>query len=100
MKSKLLAAVVAAALACLAHAQDSEETKEAARYKAARLAVQDLGRILAPTGIQETYKTKIGGIAQWLDVRGQDRANPIILFVHGGPASPLMPTTWQFQRPI
>jgi pimeloyl-ACP methyl ester carboxylesterase len=33
-------------------------------------------------------------------VRGQDKANPIILFIHGGPASPLIPTTWQFQRPL
>jgi pimeloyl-ACP methyl ester carboxylesterase len=75
-------------------------SKDAARYQASRAAVRDLGRIVAPTGVQETYKTKIGGIDQWLSVRGQDRRNPIILFVHGGPASPLMPTTWQFQRPL
>ncbi len=35
------------------------------------------------------YKTRIGGIDQWITVRGRDRANPIILFVHGSPASPL-----------
>src|SRR3546814_8850656 len=34
------------------------------------------------------------------DLRGQDRDNPVILFIHGGPASPLMPTTWEFQRPL
>ena len=65
-----------------------------------REAVADLGRIVAPDGVQETYKTRIGGIDQWINIRGQDRDNPVILFVHGGPASPTMPTTWQFQRPI
>lgn len=94
----LAAAVV---LAGPAFAQDTtEQAKDAARYKTAREVIQDLGRIRAPTGIQENYKTRIGGIDQWLSVRGQDRANPVILFVHGGPASPLMPTMWQFQRPI
>ena len=73
---------------------------DAERYKLARDVVQDLERIVAPSGIQETYKTKIGGIDQWINVRGQDKANPIILFIHGGPASPLMPTIWEFQRPI
>src|SRR3546814_5932398 len=29
-----------------------------------------------------------------------DRDNPVILFIHGGSASPLMPTTWEFQRPL
>ncbi|HST44426.1 MAG TPA: alpha/beta hydrolase [Luteimonas sp.] len=67
---------------------------------AARATVADLGRILAPGGIQETYTARIGGIDQWVDIRGQDRDNPVILFVHGGPASPVVPTMWQFQRPI
>jgi pimeloyl-ACP methyl ester carboxylesterase len=65
-----------------------------------REVVQDLTRIEAPDGVQETYKAQIGGIEQWINIRGQDRDNPVILFVHGGPASPAMPTAWQFQRPI
>ena len=55
---------------------------------------------MSPSGIQESYKVRIGGVDQWLNVRGQDRSNPIILFIHGGPASPLTPTIWQFQRPL
>ncbi len=65
----------------------------------ARAVVRDLQRITTPNGIQEHYATPIGGIDQWLTIRGHDRANPVILFVHGGPASPTTPSLWQFQRP-
>ena len=69
-------------------------------YAPAREIIADLGRIVAPDGVQEQYAAKIGGIEQWVNVRGQDRANPLLLFVHGGPASPVIPTLWQFQRPL
>ena len=80
-----------------AHAQQCPDITP---YQKSRATIQDLGRIVAPNGIQESYKTKIGGLDQWLNIRGQDKSNPIILFVPGGPASPLIPTLWQFQRPI
>lgn len=85
------------ALAAPAFAQSCPDT---APYAKARDILRDLDRIASPDGIQETYSTPIGGVSQWLTVRGQDRANPILLFVHGGPASPAMPTLWQFQRPL
>ena len=78
----------------------AQECPDGASYMEAREVVRDLQRIVAPNGIQESFKTKIGGIDQWVYVRGQDRSNPVILFVHGGPASPVMPSTWEFQRPI
>jgi pimeloyl-ACP methyl ester carboxylesterase len=78
----------------------AQVAREAANFRKARQAVADLEKISAPSGIQETYKTPIGGVDQWLNVRGQDRDQPMILFVHGGPASPAMPTIWQYQRPI
>ena len=99
MKNALLRCLALAGLAVLSNAS-AQETPEAKNYARARAAVEDLQRIPAPGGIQESYKTKIGGIDQWLNVRGQDRGNPIILFVHGGPAAPVTPTMWQFQRPI
>ena len=33
----------------------------------------------------------IGGIEQWLTVKGDDCHNPVILFVHGGPGNPMTP---------
>ncbi len=97
MTKKLLALLFIASMGLHAHAQDCPDTTP---YKEARTVLQDLGRIVAPSGVQESFKTRIGGIDQWLNVRGQDRANPVILFVHGGPAAPLIPGIWQFQRPI
>ncbi|WP_145647530.1 alpha/beta fold hydrolase [Pseudoduganella lurida] len=93
---KHLPILLAALLACTGtSAQEASDP-----YAKARAIIGDLGRITAPGGVQDSYKTRIGGIDQWLNVRGQDRANPMILFVHGGPASPVTPTQWQFQRPI
>lgn len=66
----------------------------------ARDIIGDLGRIVAPEGIQESFTAHLGGIDQWVNTRGQDRANPLLLFIHGGPASPAMPTLWMVQRPI
>jgi pimeloyl-ACP methyl ester carboxylesterase len=80
-----------------AHAQQCPDTTP---YAKAREVIEDLQRIVAPSGVQESYKALIGGIDQWLSVRGQDKANPMILFVHGGPAAPLTPGMWQFQRPL
>lgn len=69
-------------------------------YAPAREAIADLQRIVAPGGVQEHYALEVGGIEQWLNVRGQSRDNPLLLFVHGGPAAPVTPAVWQFQRPF
>jgi pimeloyl-ACP methyl ester carboxylesterase len=92
--------VLIAFLAATSLAANAQQCPDIAPYQKARATIQELGRIVAPSGIQESYKTNIGGIEQWINVRGQDKANPIILFIHGGPASPLIPTMWQFQRPL
>ncbi|MFE7623691.1 alpha/beta fold hydrolase [Streptomyces sp. NPDC057509] len=44
-------------------------------------------RITAPNGIHESGFVRIGGIDQWISVRGDDRANPVILEIHGGPGA-------------
>lgn len=69
-------------------------------YEDARAVVADLQRIVTPDGIDDAYAATIGGIGQAISVRGEHRDNPMILFVHGGPASPSMPSHWQFQRPL
>lgn len=38
--------------------------------------------------IQEARFVPLGGIEQWITIRGADRANPVLLIVHGGPGDP------------
>ena len=98
MKSSLSAVALLVALSPFAQAQEACPDRSA--YEPAREIIRDLGKIVAPTGVQEAYATRIGGIGQWINVRGQDRGNPMVLFVHGGPAAPITPSQWQFQRPL
>ena len=39
----------------------------------------------ARTALDEQTFVQIGGIEQWISIRGQDRDNPVILVLHGGP---------------
>jgi proline iminopeptidase len=55
-------------------------------------------KIVSPDGIEELLQTPIGGVQQWLSIRGRDRKNPVLLMIHGGPASPEMPSSWFFQN--
>jgi pimeloyl-ACP methyl ester carboxylesterase len=41
----------------------------------------------------------LGGTRQVVNVRGANRANPILVYIHGGPAAPEMPVAWAYQRP-
>ena len=48
-------------------------------------------RVAAPPGIASLEKIRLGGIEQWIQIRGHDRAKPLLLFLHGGPGFPQMP---------
>jgi pimeloyl-ACP methyl ester carboxylesterase len=39
----------------------------------------------ATSEIQEARFVKLGGIDQWITIRGANRANPVLLLIHGGP---------------
>ncbi len=60
--------------------QALEETMAVVRNRNAR----DYA-ITSPNGIDEGRWVPLGGIEQWITIRGEDRQNPVILFLHGGP---------------
>lgn len=66
---------------------------------AAKRILADLQRVVAPDGVQSLERVRLGGIDQWISIRGADRGNPVLLYLHGGPAQPMMPASWTFQRP-
>ena len=68
-----------------------------ARAEATRI-IADMRRIVVAGGIEETRAVRIGGIDQWVNIRGHNRENPVLLMLHGGPGWVSMPTSWYFQR--
>jgi pimeloyl-ACP methyl ester carboxylesterase len=52
--------------------------------------------IQTANGIDEAGYVRIGGIEQWLQIRGQDRHNPVILCLNGGPGGSWVPLTLWF----
>jgi len=47
--------------------------------------------IAGPDAIDEGRYVSIGGIEQWVTIRGENRHNPVLLFLHGGPGDATNP---------
>ena len=64
----VLVLAMAAALGC----------RKLCQRRVARALVID-----SPNGIAESGYVTIGGIGQWIQIRGADTGNPMLLFLHG-----------------
>jgi proline iminopeptidase len=94
---------VALAFACAvtpAHADSCQKTSEEGRCfnrPDVTAIIGDWRKIVTPNGVEELLEIPISDTKQWISVRGRDRRNPILLMIHGGPASPEIPSSWAFQ---
>ena len=61
--------------------------------------IADARKVVTGRGIEDSRAISINGIQQWINVRGKDTRNPILLLLHGGPGSPETPYDWTFQTP-
>jgi pimeloyl-ACP methyl ester carboxylesterase len=50
--------------------------------------------------VSEIDYIEIGGINQCVLIRSENRTNPILLFLHGGPGMPMMYLAHEFQHPL
>jgi hypothetical protein len=50
-------------------------------------------------GIQEASFVRLGGIDQWVQIRGEDRNNPVLLILAGGLGNSLVPPLTSVFRP-
>jgi pimeloyl-ACP methyl ester carboxylesterase len=51
----------------------------------------------SPLGIDQASFVSLGGIDQWISINGEDRRNPVLLVVHGGPGEAQWPMASRYQ---
>ncbi len=61
--------------------------------------VLDSAGNIVDCGIVELQQVTLGGVDQWILVRGQSFDNPVLLFLHGGPGGAIMPWVDLFHTP-
>lgn len=49
-------------------------------------------------GINESMLVDINGTQQWINIYGQDKDNPVLLYLHGGPGSATSHLDYAFTR--
>src|ERR1700687_3535710 len=86
-----------AVLAVVGAAADQQGPKPFSRAKAT-VIIANARKIVTPNGVERLEKVRIGGIEQWVSIRGADKRNPVLLLIHGGPGYVSMPMSWWFTR--
>jgi pimeloyl-ACP methyl ester carboxylesterase len=88
---------VVAVLWVVSSAENGASPKPFSRADATKV-IADARRIVNPGGVERLEKVRIGGIDQWVSIRGTDRRNPVLLYIHGGPGYVSIPMSWWFSR--
>jgi hypothetical protein len=78
-------------------ARADEPAKPASRAEATAI-IANARKIVTPNGVERSERVRVGGIDQWVSIRGTDRRNPVLLYIHGGPGYVSIPMSWWFNR--
>src|SRR5215510_3326861 len=90
-------AAVLTVLAVMSSATDEQSSQSLSRASATAI-IANARKILTPNGVERLERIRIGGIDQWVSIRGTDRKNPVLLYIHGGPGYVSIPMSWWFLR--
>ena len=90
------AAIVFAVMLIATNAPAADIAPKPANRAEATKIIAAARKIVAPQGIERDEAVKIGGIEQWVSIRGADKRNPVLLLLHGGPGYVSMPMSWWF----
>jgi proline iminopeptidase len=77
----------------------AEEASRLNRAEATAV-IAELRRIVTPEGVERKEMVRIGGIDQFVSIRGRDRRNPVLLVLHGGPGFPENALAWWNTRDL
>ena len=93
-----LVSIFAAALASLVAQEASSGRSQADEFQKLEPALKFLRArnardyaVTTPNGIDEASYVRLGGLEQWITIRGEDRQNPVLLLLHGGPGDATNP---------
>jgi pimeloyl-ACP methyl ester carboxylesterase len=99
MMDRRQALLACGALACSTGAGAQDRSQPENRELAELTAAFELFRarnardyaLTTPNAVDEARYIRLGGSEQWVTIRGENRANPVLLLLHGGPGDATNP---------